>query len=112
MTGTERAEYLDGDGYPTEAAIEKIENWSWQDWCGLMEFVEMLWYWPDDFQGSREARTYTLATGGWSGNEDLVGALQRNLAFWGACWLSSHRGGRHCFAIPALATPASARKRR
>ncbi len=37
-------EYLDDDGYPTEAALEKIEKWDFKDgWTELMDFVCGLW---------------------------------------------------------------------
>lgn len=91
---------LDYDGYPSEAALEKIAAWPARDFNGLLEYVASLWAYPDYVTRAPEARTYTFATGGWSGNESLVSALQQNLIFWGTCWMSSRRGGRYEFVIP------------
>lgn len=91
---------FDADGYPSEHALEKITAWPARDFNGLLEYVASLWAYPDYVTRAPEARTYTFATGGWSGNESLVSALQQNLIFWATCWLSSRRGGRYEFVIP------------
>lgn len=93
---------IDIDGYPSEEALEKIATWPARNFDSLLEYVASLWAYPDFVTQAPEARTYTFATGGWSGNESLIGALERNLVFWGMCWLSSRRGGRYEFVIPAL----------
>lgn len=95
-----RSESLDGDGYPTEAALERIAAWPTRDYNGLLEYVASLWAYPDYVMKAPEARTYVFATGGWSGNESLISALEQNILFWGMCWMSSQRGGRYEFVIP------------
>lgn len=42
-------------------------------------------------------RYLRLATGGWSGNEDLIEALAANTVAWGATWRLSTWGGLHLF---------------
>ena len=42
---------------------------------------------------------YELATGGWSGNEDLIVAMSDNHPFWSAAWVRSESGGLHVFRI-------------
>lgn len=67
--------YIDSDGYPTERALNKIKNWKFkgEKSCEeLFEFIEELWRWPDYFK--EEEGIYQISTGGWSGNEDLIGA--------------------------------------
>jgi hypothetical protein len=100
---TSRAEliergWLDGDGYPTDAALGKIKDWPHdgeRGWDPLLCFVEDLWRYDHYFW--RDGGFTFMATGGWSGNEDLVGALQSNLAFWGMEWRLSRVGGLHAF---------------
>ena len=41
--------------------------------------------------------TLYISTGGWSGNEDLIGAMQNNAMLWIMTWVSSRRGGHYTF---------------
>jgi hypothetical protein len=41
-----------------------------------------------------------LHTFGWSGNESIVDALDKNVLFWMTCWEQSNRGGHYKFEIP------------
>lgn len=89
---------LDDDGYPTAELLERVSKWPYKEgFTGLMELVEANWNWPTYFQ--QDGNKYVLATGGWSGNEDLIGALQENTMFWVTCWKSSSRGGRYEFEL-------------
>lgn len=51
-------------------------------------------------QGPRSTYGITVYTGGWSGMEELMGAVMSNnaLAYY---WQSTHRGGRYVFEVPA-----------
>lgn len=45
-----------------------------------------------------------LSTGGWSGNEDRIDALERSgrlMDFWARYWQVTRRGGHYEFLIPA-----------
>jgi len=87
-----------GDEYPTDADLEKIQDWDWHDLNGLVDFVASLWHWPDFW--SYKGRHITAHTGGWSGNESIVDALSANEMFWQICWISSRRGGHYVFELP------------
>lgn len=110
-----RAEYLeadaDGNGggsYPTEAALQRIREWSLVDdarqWHrphaeALLEFVRALWAYADTGWEQRGDYLY-VSTYGWSGNEDLVRALQDNAGFfWHQCWVSTRAGGHYEFSL-------------
>lgn len=97
---------FDKDGYPTEDTLRKIETWptaATADLYALVQFVRAAWKYPDYFRLRSDHWTLSLSTGGWSGNEMLVGALQNNLVFWGLCWESSRRGGHYEFVLPPTA---------
>ena len=92
---------FDADGYPSEEALKRIETWPHTGgYADLMQYVESLWAYKDCFFHDAYNRTYVLTTAGWSGNESVISALQANLPFWGICWYSSFRGGKHTFVIP------------
>ena len=88
--------------YPTEEQLEKIKNWpilgiDHVDYKDLMAYVRELWEFGDwGFQDNRGG-VYTLHTGGWSGNEEIIGALKENMMFWMIYWVQSTRGGHYVF---------------
>ena len=114
MTDIESAaryrEWLDSGGYPTEAALEKARTVGWMEFLPFLEEA-----WNTDYGSARaelrdceralvdfsggSARFLRLATGGWSGNEDLLGAVTDNVAY-GMTWALSSRGGLHIFRYP------------
>lgn len=107
-------DYLDEDGYPTEAALEKIEKWDYKDgWIELMDFVCGLWLYSDFGYWSMEkgvtivdtpnykvvTDVYNIFTAGWSGNESIIRSLEKNWMFWTFCWYQSTRGGHYIFHV-------------
>ena len=83
------------DDYPTEEELERIRTWKPTDCEGLWDLIRSIWHWAPlaDVEGGM----WRLATGGWSGNEDIVQAMNDNRVFWGLCWQRSERGGLHWF---------------
>lgn len=100
-------QYLDEDGYPTEEALRKIEAWGHitdKDFVEFFEFLESIWHlksfgwYSEEFnEGGRKGLRYCLSTAGWSGNESLIEAFQRNEYLWYYTWVSSRRGGHYKF---------------
>lgn len=107
-------EHVDDDGYPTDAALELIEKWHWTDCKGLLEFIKSVWHlrswgWTevnaselqptdDDYSAEGGALLF-ISTAGWSGNESIIGAFQRNTMAWHLCWIQSRRGGHFIFSV-------------
>jgi hypothetical protein len=100
-------EYLDEDGYPTEEALIEIENWSYNDPVGWFKFIENIWHlrswgWTEvqvaDLDSSDKIQ-YHISTAGWSGNEDIIRAMQHNENLWYYSWVQSRRGGHYIFEI-------------
>jgi len=101
---------LDDDGYPTEGSLLLIKWWQW--WGGYEELMgnvtalihcgtfEVIPVFKEGSDTELDGLKYTITTGGWSGVEALIGALQCNTMFWANCWQMSKRGGYHEFYIP------------
>lgn len=97
------------DGYPDDTELSRIREWTHLDLPGAFAFIKSLWHaaewgWSeedaaDPFRGP--VRRYSISTGGWSGNEDLIGAMQDNFLLWNAAWVQSRRGGHYIFELPA-----------
>lgn len=98
--------WLDEDGYPTDAALETIRTWPWNN-DGWFDFIEEIWWaadwgWkeaiePSQFDDEKLVRKYYLSTGGWSGNESIISAMQENSWLWNWYWEQSRRGGHYIF---------------
>lgn len=103
-------DYLDGDGYPTDAALTRIKNWPINnmdsDIQALFDFIrscawEEYGSWNEKVLrvGGRKFNRITISTGGRSGNESLVSALEQNIVAWSLTWQSSKRGGQFVFEV-------------
>ena len=88
---------IDHDGYPTEASIEELRRCT-----NVLEALEAVAvYFGSCGYGSvtKLGRVYRLATGGWSGCEEVMGSLHPIVR--AVAWESSHRGGLHVFEVPS-----------
>lgn len=109
MGSTMTAPEFDEDGYPTDATLTAIETWPYKDSSGCLDFARAAWHWPDYANGDLsaaerevvhaepEARFARFATGGWSGNESIIGALKANTMVRAMTWRLTARGGLHIF---------------
>lgn len=87
------------EGYPDKEELEKIEKWPLRDVFGLVEFIDDLWQYKFMNKGwAKGVFHYELHTGGWSGNESVIEALEKNRFVDRFCekWL---RGGHFYFEI-------------
>jgi len=85
------------NNYPTDDELKKINKWDCKDLHGLMAYIRELWEFADYGYWSQKGDTYYLDTAGWSGNEDIIAALQKNRIFWMFYWQQSRRGGHYIF---------------
>jgi len=104
---------FDADGYPVERTLQAIRDWDYHDAAACLDFVKAAWHWDDwvghDLRPSEAEvanaepgeRYLRCATGGWSGNEDLIGALRENRMIHAFCWRMSARGGLHIYRYPS-----------
>lgn len=97
------------DGYyPTEAALEIIRIWHWSDARGWFKFIREVWHlgswvWSegeetDELDEDKKAYVYNISTAGWSGNESIIHAMQKNM-MWHLNWVQSRRGGHYIFEL-------------
>jgi len=101
---------IDKDNYPDEASLKQIAKWDilTNGIQGLLDLVEENTNWSDRqiYQHGKRVIYYEYHTGGWSGNEDVIEALQKNYLFWAMYWMKTTRGGHYYFKIK-LTTPTN-----
>jgi hypothetical protein len=94
--------------YHTEKELKEIQNWDIKDAHNLVNRLRDMWEYNDYFienwgfdhiHKERPVLMLELHTGGWSGNEDIVEALQKNKMFWIMWWWKTERGGHYYFEI-------------
>lgn len=103
-------EWYDSSGYPTRQAIDRIRTFHGTP-RELIEFITDIW-WPQGspmgslrrdsdvaYAGQKAAWVWYVATGGWSGNEEIIDALE-STHFWMRYWHSITRGGGYEWHIP------------
>jgi len=95
-------EVFDDDGYPSEEFLNAIAEANYKE--GFETILDRALsahiyphYWEKEDRGDHWL--YYVSTGGWSGNEDIIAALQRNTMFWMVCWQQSKRGGHFQFRV-------------
>lgn len=106
------------EDYPNEDELAALRAWD-RSPEALTEFIRDHWWMPSfgvrlavrdehdetDLAAGDPAACHWLylSTGGWSGNEDRIEALQepgRHGTFWRRYWYSSRVGGHYRFRVP------------
>jgi hypothetical protein len=103
---------FDRDGYPTEETLERIRTWEIKtnaDFAAVMDFAGRAWSYPQYWECDpaftepdwpRPCRQYVFSTGGWSGNEDIVSAIEANQVLQAIGAWSWRRGGHYEYRFP------------
>ena len=92
---------MDKNGYPEELELKAIQEWDRNNFPGLMEFIESLWFEKEYgfCEVNEDEHNFELHTLGESGNEDIIRALEENIPFWVFCWVESRVGGHYKFNV-------------
>jgi hypothetical protein len=63
--------------------------------------IKCIWKYADCgyFKYDKTTRELELHTAGWSGNEEIISALEQNKFFYPLYWQKSERGGHYYFYI-------------
>lgn len=94
--------------YHTERELKEIQNWDIKDTHNLIERLRDMWEYKnyfienwgiDNIHNERPVLMLELHTGGWSGNEDIIEALQNHKLFWTMWWWKTERGGHYYFEV-------------
>lgn len=90
---------FDKDGYPSEISLQHLVGNNWSSYRSWLDYAKALW---NDHYGGREESDgkVILITGGWSGNESVVTAMNHNI-YWQMMWYESHRGGKYVLIAPS-----------
>lgn len=98
-------EYIDQHEYPTEWGIAQLREFRGTP-QQFVDLVMRMWWQPtpihiEHTNADGEAIIVVrMATGGWSGNEELISEIDRTF-FSFFYWQFSRRGGLHVYHIPA-----------
>ena len=84
--------------YPDVEQLERIRHWDHQDARGWLKYAVSLWEWPD-WGSAWRGGELALHTGGWSGNEEIIEAMEDNAMLWLLTWQESRRGGHFKFKV-------------
>lgn len=88
--------------YPLPCQLKKLARLAEQNKpMETVEYMRGLWWadtWGFHVNQKPGGVQLDLSTGGWSGNEDIIGVLQKSF-FWLAHWKQSSRGGHYIFFI-------------
>lgn len=97
---------MDAEGYPEDHELEQIRTWDYNDFAGLIDFIEARWAYKwferevgKDAFGKSPVLMWSLSTAGWSGNEDIIHALLANDFFRQLWYYSWRTGGHYVFRI-------------
>lgn len=106
---------FDADGYPTDETLQRIETWPVTDnadFAAVMDFAGRAWSYPDRWEceaqwidpdwPSYPKRVYRFSTGGWSGNESIVAAIEANAIVQMVGAWSWQRGGHYEYRFPIV----------
>ena len=102
--------WWDEDGYPSVEALTRITKTENVACGGCLDFVRDIWndsYGTVSFELRPEERAIVgegqmlrLTTGGWSGNESIIEALEANYVIRVLTWRLSAAGGLHIYQYP------------
>ena len=81
------------DIYPTSGSLNLLTKAKAED---VLEIAKDIW--NTDYGALKETEdTLVFITGGWSGNEDIITAMEQNELFWLKHFYSYTRGGNYVF---------------
>lgn len=89
---------------PTEEDCERIRKWpalTTGDCADALAFVASVW-WMGDSLTKFDGVAWTFSTGGYSANEEAIGAMMDNTMLWMMTWQQSRRGGHYRFQLPEI----------
>lgn len=102
---------FDAEDYPTEETLERIATWEIitnADCEAAMDFAGAAWKydawqkernWSDALWPNPQVR-YVFSTCGWSGNESIVAAIEKNMILQMIGAWSWRRGGHYEYRFP------------
>jgi len=101
---------LDSEGmgemndYPSERFLGWIETYDvLKDGpCDLVRVIKAEWQWSDYIRWYPRTKTLKVSTGGWSGHESIMVALQKNILFFPIFWRATVAGGHYTFRLKEI----------
>ena len=100
----------DPTGSPIDDELARIREWPHDDPLGWFAFIKGCWwmaewgwteYGTEIGDGGISVTPIAISTGGWSGNEEIIGVMRQNNILWSLTWQEHRRGGHYKFAVEA-----------
>lgn len=93
----------DDNGYPTDEDLATLRTLADgildTHFAPLLEHLKAIWWKPGMLiSWNPDTGALELHTGGWSGNEEIMGVL-RETFFWASAWRRIERGGHYYFEV-------------
>lgn len=85
--------------YSEEEDLKRIINWDERDPRGWFDFIKSIWWMPE-WGWTENTRRIYISTAGWSGNENIIEAMQGAWILWTIHWYSTRAGGHYIFKLP------------
>jgi hypothetical protein len=89
---------------PSEQDCERIRQWpaiTANDCAEALAFLASVWWMGSSLVGN-DGDEWSFSTGGYSANEEAIGAMMDNQMLWMMTWQESRRGGHYCFKLPEI----------
>jgi len=89
---------------PTEEDCDRLRTWpakTAKDCAEALAFLASVW-WMGEHLAWFDGVAWTFSTGGYSANEDAIGAMMDNHMLWAMTWQVSRRGGHYRFTLPEI----------
>jgi hypothetical protein len=93
------------DEYPDDEQILAIQKWQpmgqWsgsRPWLPILQLMSDAWN-HDMGRVKQDGDVWTFCTGGWSGNEEIIGAIHKNFSAHSMLWIASFRGGKFVYGV-------------
>lgn len=104
MITMELVRTFDECGYPSDDTLDcvsklsPLEHDAWE----IVDYILSIWIWGEMMAKiDKDKGCFQISTGGWSGNEDIITALQKSL-FWMCYWRQTRCGGHYWFEIKPM----------
>lgn len=98
---------MDADNYPTDDELKAIREWDVigdadehrAKCAACFDYIRANCWHFAEWGWSEDRGVYSISTGGWSGNEDVIEAMRENFLLWSMTFKAKRVGGHYVFSV-------------